>query len=51
MNESIDDFGGRESDLQPLNKMLPLPAQGLACSLQHEIVVTTMDDYVHGGAA
>ncbi|MBQ6481624.1 MAG: putative baseplate assembly protein [Anaerolineaceae bacterium] len=51
MNETMDDFGGKDSELQPLNKMLPIPAQGLVCSLRHEIIVTTMEDYVHGGAA
>lgn len=51
MNETMDDFGGKDMQLQPVNKMLALPAQGLVCSLRHEITVTTMDEYVRGGAA
>lgn len=51
MNETMDDFGGRDAQLQPVNKMLSIPAQGLVCSLRHEITITTMDDYVRGEAS
>ena len=51
MNESGDDFGSKDVELQKLDKMLPLPPDGLVCSLNHEVVVTTMDAYVKGGAS
>lgn len=51
MNEALDDMGGNDIQLQPLDKMLALPAEGLVCSLRHEVIVTTMEDYVSGGAA
>ncbi len=50
MNEVNDEFGGDVMGLQPVNKMLSIPADGLVCSLRHEIVVTTMDEYVSGGS-
>ena len=49
LNESIDDLGSKDIDLKPVNRMLVLPPDGLVCSLRHEIMVTTMEDYVHGG--
>lgn len=49
MNEVGDEFGGEDMGLQPVDKMLSLPPDGLICSLRHEIVVTTMEEYVAGG--
>ncbi len=49
INESADDFNSKDIDLQKLDKMLPIPADGLVCSLNHEVIVTTMDAYVKGG--
>ena len=49
MNETEEDFGGQDI-VQPVNKMLTLPPEGLVCSLRHEITVTTMEDYVSGGS-
>ena len=49
MNETTDDLAGNDGVLQPVDKMLVLPEEGLVCSLRHEITVTTMEDYVSGG--
>ncbi|MBQ6519580.1 MAG: putative baseplate assembly protein [Anaerolineaceae bacterium] len=51
LNESLDDLESKDIDLKPIDKMLVLPPDGLVCSLLHEITVTTMEDYVHGGDA
>lgn len=51
LNESADDFGSKDMDLRKMDKMLALPPDGLVCSLNHEIIVTTMEDYVRNGAA
>ena len=50
MNETQDDRSARDMDLRKLDKMLALPSDGLVCSLNHEIIVTTMDEYVKSGA-
>ncbi|MBR6088672.1 MAG: putative baseplate assembly protein [Anaerolineaceae bacterium] len=50
-NEALDDFGSKDVDLQLVDKMLVLPPDGLVCSLRHEISVTSMEDYVNGGAS
>ena len=51
MNETTDEFNQKDADLQPVNKILPLPPDGLICSLPHEITVTSMEDYLKSGAA
>ena len=51
MNETNDDFATKDSELQSVNKILTLPPDGLACSLTHEITVTSMEDYLKNGAA
>ncbi len=51
MNESMDDLNARDMDLRKLDKMLSIPSDGLACSLNHEVIVTTMDEYVKSGAS
>lgn len=50
MNEIGDEFNGEDGILQPVNKMLAIPPDGLVCSLRHEITVTTMEEYVSGGS-
>ncbi len=50
INETADELNMSESDLRKLDKMLPLPPDGLACSLVHEITVTTMEEYIKNGA-
>ncbi len=51
MNETQYDLNAKDMDLRRLEKMLALPPDGLVCSLNHEIVVTTMDEYVKSGAS
>ena len=51
LNETADDLGSKDMELKPVDKMLILPADGLVCSLRHEITVTSMEDYVNGGAS
>ena len=51
LNETSDDLGSKDKELKPMEKMLALPPDGLVCSLRHEITVTSMDDYVNGGAS
>ena len=51
MNETQDDLNARDMDLRKMEKMLVLPSDGLVCSLNHEVVVTTMDEYVKSGAS
>ncbi len=50
LNESVDDLGGKDMELRKMDKMLEIPADGLVCSLKHEIIVTTMDAFVRGGS-
>ncbi len=50
-NEEEGDLGASDAALKPLDKMLVIPADGLVCSLKHEIVPTTMEDYVKSGDA
>ena len=51
MNETSDDLSSKDMDLRKMEKMLVLPSDGLVCSLNHEVVVTTMDEYVKSGAS
>ncbi len=51
MNETQDDLNAKDMDLRKMEKMLVLPSDGLVCSLNHEVVVTTMDEYVKSGAS
>lgn len=50
-NEENGDMDGMDFALKPLEKMLVIPADGLVCSLKHEIVPTTMEEYVKSGDA
>lgn len=50
-NEENGDMSGMNFALKPLEKMLVIPADGLVCSLKHEIVPMTMEEYVKSGDA
>ncbi len=41
---SEDDAELRDKELQPIDKILSIPADGLICSLNHEIEVTSLED-------
>ncbi len=51
VNETADDFSSKDIELRKLDKMLSIPSDGLVCSLNHEVIVTTMDAYVKNGAS
>ena len=51
INENDADLLLEETDLQEVNKMLMLPADGLVCSLRHDIKLTTLEDYTKEGKA
>ena len=51
INETQDDLSAKDMELRKLEKMLALPSDGLVCSLNHEVVVTTMDEYIKSGAS
>lgn len=51
INENDADLLLEETDLEKVDKMLMLPADGLICSLRHDIKLTTLEDYTKEGKA